>query len=46
MVAIRNTGGIGEQFIDKFLDHKESVRIIGANNPKEAVKLILERITA
>ncbi len=46
MVAIRNTGGIGEQFIDKFLDHKENVRIIGANNPKEAVKLILERITA
>jgi len=46
MVAIRNTGGTGEQFIDKFLDHKENVRIIGANNPKEAVKLILERITA
>ncbi len=46
MVAIRNTSGAGEQFIDKFLDHKENVRIIGANNPKEAVKLILERITA
>ena len=46
MVVIRNTGGTGEQFIDKFLDHRENVRIIGADSPKEAVKLILEKITA
>ena len=46
IVVIRNTGGTGEQFIDKFLDHRENVRIIGADSPKEAVKLILEKITA
>jgi len=46
MVLIRNTGGIAEQFVDKFLDHRENVRIIGVDSPKEAVKLILEKITA
>ena len=46
MVTIRNTGGTGEQFADQFLDHKKIVRIIMADNPKEAVKLILKKITA
>jgi len=46
MVLIRNTGGIAEQFVDKFLDHRENVRIIGVDSPKEAVKLILEKITS
>jgi len=46
MVFIRNTGGTAEQFVDKFLDHRENVRIIGVDSPKEAVKLILEKITA
>jgi len=46
MVLIRNTGGTAEQFVDKFLDHRENVRIVGVDSPKEAVKLILEKITA
>ena len=46
MVAIRNLGGTSEKFIDKYLDHRENVKIIGADNPKEAVKIILEKITS
>ena len=46
MVAIRNTGGTAEKYYDKFLDHRENVKILGANTPQEAVELILEKITA
>ena len=46
MVAIRNTGGTAEQYADSFLDHRENVKIIGVDSPKEAVELILEKITA
>ncbi len=46
MVAIRNLGGITEQYIDQYLDHRKNIRIVGADSPKEAVKLILEKITA
>jgi uncharacterized protein (TIGR00725 family) len=46
MVAIRNLGGIAEQYIDQYLDHRKNIRILGADSPKEAVKLILEKITA
>ena len=46
MVAIRNTGGTAEQYADKFVDHRENVKIIGVDSPKEAVELILEKITA
>ncbi len=46
MVAIRNLGGTTEQYIDQYLDHRKNIRILGADSPKEAVKLILEKITA
>jgi len=46
MVAIRNTGGTAEQYADKFLDHRKNIKIIGVDTPQEAVKLILELITA
>ena len=46
MVAIRNTGGTAEQYADKFVDHRENIKIIGVDSPKEAVELILEKITA
>ena len=45
MVAIKNLGGPSELFIDKFLDQRKNVKIIGVDTPKEAVKLILEKIT-
>ena len=46
MVAIRNMGGVNAQFIDKFLDHRENIKIIGADTPKQAVDKILDLITA
>lgn len=46
MVAIRNTGGTAEQYADKFVDHRENIKIIGVDSPKEAVELILDKITA
>jgi len=45
MVAIRNIGGSVEPYIDGFLDHRENIKIIGADTPKDAVKKILELIT-
>lgn len=46
IVAIKNTGGIADRFADQYLDHRENVKIIGVNSPKEAVKYILEKINA
>ena len=46
MVAIRNLGGPVAPFIDKFIDQRENVKIIGVNTAQEAVKKILELITA
>lgn len=45
MVAIKNSGGTAEKFSDQYLDHRENVKIIGVNSPKEAVKVILKKIT-
>lgn len=46
MVAIRKTGGTADLYADKYVDHRENIKIIGVDSPKEAVKLILEKITA
>ena len=46
LVAIRNLGGAVEPYIDGFLDHRENVKILGADTPQDAVKKILEIITA
>jgi len=46
MVAIRNLGGVNSQFIDKYLDHRENIKIIGVDTPKQAVDKILELITS
>ncbi len=46
MVAIKNIGGSVEPYIDGFIDHRENVKIIGVDSPQEAVKKILELITA
>ena len=46
MVAIRNIGGSIEPYIDGFIDHRENIKIIGVDTPQEAVKKILELITA
>lgn len=46
MVAIRHMGGVTAQFIDNYIDHKENIKIIGVDTPKQAVDKILELITA
>ena len=46
MVAIRNMGGVNAQFIDNYLDHRQNIKIIGVDTPKEAVDKILQIITA
>ena len=44
IVAIKNSGGIAEKYADQYLDHRKNVLITGVSSPKEAVKVILEKI--
>jgi uncharacterized protein (TIGR00725 family) len=46
IVAIKNMGGTTAQFIDKYIDHRSNVKIVGVDSPKEAVRYILEKITS
>lgn len=46
IVAIKNTGGVADKYADQYLDQREQVKIIGANSPREAVKIILEKINS
>ena len=46
IVAIKNSGGIADRYADQYLDHRENVKIVGVNSPKEAVKYILEKINS
>lgn len=45
MVAIKNMGSTTDAFIDKYLDHRKNVKIVGVDTPKEAVKYILKQIS-
>lgn len=44
MVAIRGTGGMADKYAGKYLDHRKSIMIEGANSPSEAVGRIFEII--
>lgn len=44
MVAIRGTGGMADKYAGKYLDHRESIMIEGADSPSEAVGRIFEII--
>ncbi len=46
IAAIKNSGGIAEKFSDQYLDHRKHVKIVGFDSVKDAVKYILEQITA
>ena len=46
IAAIKNSGGIADRFADQYLDHRENVKIVGVDSPKEAVKYILEKINS
>lgn len=45
MVAIKNTGGTADKYADSYIDHRENVKIIGVDTPKEAVDKILELLS-
>ncbi|MBM3895937.1 MAG: TIGR00725 family protein [Thaumarchaeota archaeon] len=45
IVAIKNMGGTVDAFIDKYVDHRKNVKIVGVDTPKEAVKYILKQIS-
>jgi len=44
IVVLKNSGGTSSKFSDQYLDHRENVKIIGVETPKDAVKIILEKI--
>lgn len=44
MVAIKNTGGAAEMFLDDYVDYRKNIKIKGATGPKEAVEIILHNI--
>lgn len=46
ITVIKNSGGIASKYADQYLDHRKNVKIVGVSSPKEAVKYILEQITA
>ncbi len=46
MAALKNSGGIAAKYADQYIDHRQSVRIVGVETPKEAIDYILSQITA
>ena len=46
IVAIKTSGGVAEKYADQYLDHRKNVLITGVDTPKEAVKVILEKINS
>jgi len=46
IAALKNSGDMAERFSDQYLDQRKNVKIIGVNSAKDAVKYILEQITA
>ncbi len=46
IVAIKNSGGIAEKYADTYLDHRQNVLIVGVSSPKEAVQVLLGKISS
>lgn len=46
MASLKNSGGTASKFADQYLDHRQNVKIVGVETPQEAVRYILEKITA
>ena len=46
IVAIKTSGGVAEKYADTYLDHRKNIMITGVNTPKEAVRVILEKINS
>lgn len=46
IATLRNSGGMAAKFADQYLDHRHNVKIVGVETPQDAVKYILDNITA
>ena len=46
IAALKNSGDVAAKYADQYLDHRNKVKIVGVNSPKEAVQYILDHITA
>ena len=46
MVALKNSGGMASKYADQYIDHRQNVKIVGVETPKEAISYILNQITA
>ena len=44
ITVLKNSGGIAAKYADQYLDHRENVKIVGFDSPKDAVDYILEQI--
>ena len=43
IATLKNSGGMATKYSDKFIDHRENVKIVGFETPKDAVNYILEQ---
>ena len=43
IAALKNSGGMATKYSDQYVDHRENVKIVGFNSPKDAVNYILEQ---
>jgi uncharacterized protein (TIGR00725 family) len=44
IATLKNSGGMATKYADQYLDHRENVKIIGFDSPKDAVNYILKQI--
>jgi hypothetical protein len=44
IAALKNSGDVAAKYADQYLDHRNHVKIVGVDSPKDAVKYILEQI--
>ncbi len=44
IVTLKKSGGVAEKYTDQYLDHRNYVKITGADSPKDAVEYILKQI--
>ena len=43
IATLKNSGGMATKYSDQFIDHRENVKIVGFETPKDAVNYILEQ---
>ena len=43
IASLKNSGGMATKYSDQYIDHRENVKIMGFNSPKDAVNYILNQ---